>query len=73
MIQVHFAGESLKEEGRGLNATKALCISSVSPGVSSAHHKAYFISGDQLLGTGLTSQIARGPSRPLTILLATSG
>ena len=31
MIQVHFAGESLKEEGRGLNATKALIISSNTP------------------------------------------
>jgi hypothetical protein len=28
MIQVHFAGESLKEEGRDLKATKALIISS---------------------------------------------
>ena len=27
MIQVHFAGESLKEDGRGLKATKALHIS----------------------------------------------
>jgi hypothetical protein len=32
MIQVHFAGESLKEEGRDLKATNALSISSVSPG-----------------------------------------
>jgi len=45
MIEVHFAGESLKDDGRDLNATKALDVSSCSANWKvRLYHRAYPVS-----------------------------